>query len=670
MALARHIHRVPKERHAMTGPKGVGIFLSKVELFVTNITVRQNWLVWIGFAALLAFAWSCYQPAISGPFQLDDDFNLRGLSTIEDTRTAIEFIFSGIAGPTGRPIALASFALQAEQWEQGASAFLRVNILIHLVNAALLAMCLYQLSLLRNVCRYNSAIIAAATASLWVLMPLLSTASLLVVQRMTTLSATFMMLGLYGYLLARGTIHDRPMRALLGMSASLMAGTLLATLSKESGMLLPVFVLVLEATILNRPVRIRTRVWRAWQLIFLVSPLVLLLLYLATWLHYPDDLLARRDFNAWERLLTETRVLWIYLSKALLAIPDKIGIYQYPPTVSRSLLDPATLLASLAWITLLLASIAWRRRYPLFAIAVLWYLAGHLIESTVVGLELYFEHRNYMPIIGPLFGLCSFLVLHRRHRRLRTVAVLVAVLAMANTWFLYSFANLSGDSSLAARYWANRYPASPRAVLRMATFQMAEEGPKPALQTVDSFVTAYPEHAYMRIPALKVLCQLAPDEDYRQTIARLEQELPNVNYTHVTSWLLAELLQEAEKSSCNGVDAVAITSLAKILLDNPGYAVQPTYNLFYYKTLAYVAWQQGNYDETVGYLRQAIDYGQRSDVNTMMVMALGNSGRFEDAREFIDEARNLGPLHPVKAAMWRRELDSLHEYVQQLEQKT
>jgi uncharacterized protein (DUF302 family) len=518
--------------------------------------------------------------------------------------------------------------------------------------------------------RRNSIIVATATASLWVLMPLLAPASLLVVQRMTTLSATFMMLGLLGYLSARATIHDRPKRALLGMSVSLAAGTVLATLTKESGLLLPVYVLVLESTVLDRPGNVKARIWRTWQFIFLVSPLLLVLANLASWIHYPDYLLVRRDFNAWERVLTETRVLWIYLSKAIVGIPVQLGVYQYPPTVSRSLLDPVTFLASLTWFALLLASIAWRRRYPLFTVAVLWYLAGHLIESTVVGLELYFEHRNYVPIIGPLFGLCSFLVLHLGPRRRRIAAVFVAVLAIINAWFLYSFANLSGDPSLAARYWANNYPASPRAVLRVATFQLAEEGPGPALQAVDSFITAYPDHAYMYLSALNLLCQLAPERDYRQMIARLEQDLPNVDYTHVTSWMLVELLKTAEKSKCNGVDVVTVASLAKILRNNPDYAVQPTYNLFYYKTLAYVAWRQGNYDETIGYLRQAIEYGQRSDINVMMVMALGNSGRFDDAREFIDEARNLGPLHPVKAAMWRRELDSLSEHVRQLEQKT
>jgi hypothetical protein len=634
---------------------------------VTNTKIRQNRLVLIGFCAVLAFAWFCYQPAISSPFQFDDDFNLGGLAKIEDTRSAIDFIFSGIAGPTGRPLALASFALQAEQWEQGAAAFLSANILIHLMNAALLALCLYQLSLQRAVARNEAALVAIAAASLWVLMPLLATASLLVVQRMTTLSAMFMLLGLSSYLYARAQVHNMPKQALAGMSLSLFVGTILATLCKESGLLLPIFVLVLEATVLERPGRIEARVWRIWQAIFLVSPLVLLLVYLTSWFDYPDALVARRDFNAWERLLTETRVLWIYLSKAMVGIPSQPGIYQETLTISRSLFSPVTLLASFAWLSLLLASIAWRRRYPLFAIAFLWYLAGHLIESTVVGLELYFEHRNYMPIIGPLFGLCSYLFLHPSPHRRRVAGVLVPLLAIVSAWYVYSFATLSGDPSLAARYWANAYPGSPRAVLNMATYRLREEGPESALQSIDSFVAAYPEHAYVRIPELNLLCQFVPEQDHRRVIEDLELKLPTVAYTDLTTWSLRELLQTAEKTTCNGVDSATVASLAKSLRRNPRYANQPAYNLFYFKTLAYIAWEKGDYDATIEYLRQAIDYGQQSDVYMMMVMALGAAGRFDAARDFVDDAEAVAPFHPVKAEMWRRDLDNLRKYIRDLE---
>ncbi len=635
---------------------------------MTDSITRQNRPVLVYFLAILVFVWFCYQPAISGPFQFDDESNLSGLATIDDAESAMQFIISGTSGPTGRPLALASFALQAEQWEQGASAFLRVNILIHLVNAALLALCLYQLSVQRSVPRNSAATVAAVAASLWVLMPLLASASLFVVQRMTTLSASFMLLGLSGYLLARSQFDDRPGRAYGGMAASLIAGTVLATLCKESGLLLPVFVLVLEATVLDMPRGAESRDWRIWQSIFLVSPLVLLLAYLGYRIDYDDSMIASRGFDAWQRLLTEARILWVYLLKAAAGIPSRLGNYQDVPAVSRSLFSPEVLLACLAWIALLVASIVWRRRYPLIAVAVLWYLAGHLIESTVIPLELYFEHRNYMPLIGPLFALSSFLLTRQdRPRRLATVVILVW--GLVNAWFLYSFATLSGQPSFSARYWAAAYPESPRAVARLARLQLVEKGPGRAIETVDNFVTTHPQYAYLLLPVLQMRCQFAPDQDHRQVIDRLHRELPDVDFTHSAAEMLSDLYDRVTKANCNGVDVGTVASLATTLRENPRYIREPLYNQAYQKLLAALAWQRGDYGTVVEHLQEAIRYWPGMDLNHLMVEALLRDERFGAARDFIDGVESLAPAHPVKSWMWRRDLEQLRAVVDDLEKR-
>ena len=220
---------------------------------MTRIRVMTPKLTLLGFSCVLVLAWFCYRPALSGVFQLDDFSNLGGLARIEDARTASDFVLSGSSGPTGRPLALLTFALQADQYQDGARAFLTVNILIHLLNGILSAWCLYQLALLMAIERDRAMLLAASAASLWLLLPLLATSSLLVVQRMTTLSALFALLGLGGYLAIRRKISESPRSSLVAMTAVLAVSTLLAALAKESGFLLPMFVLVLETTVLTRP---------------------------------------------------------------------------------------------------------------------------------------------------------------------------------------------------------------------------------------------------------------------------------------------------------------------------------------------------------------------------------------------------------------------------------
>ena len=51
----------------------------------------------------------------------------------------------------------------------------------------------------------------------------------------------------------------------------------------------------------------------------------------------------------------------------------------------------------------------------------------------------------------------------------------------------------------------------------------------------------------------------------------------------------------------------------------------------------------------------------------MMVTALAGEGDFDAAREFIDDALANGPLHPLRAWQWRRDLQGLHAYVDELE---
>ena len=620
----------------------------------------------IGFGLVLLLAWSCYRPALTGAIQLDDVSNLGGLAQVSDLDSALNFTLSGGAGPLGRPISLATFAVQADSWERGAGAFLRFNFMLHLLNAVLLAFCVYRLSLAMTVKRDKAMMVGIASASVWVLMPLLATSSMLVVQRMTTLSAAFVLLGLAGYLIARNHIDNMPRRALVGMSGSLVGGTILAMFCKESGLLLPVFVLVIESTLLERPNSIDVRQWRLWKGVFLVLPLLLIVAYLATRLGYPDWVVQRRGFTAGERVMTEARILWLYLLKALFGLPDKLGIFQDAPTVSRSLFDPLTLLAGLSWLLLAGAAVVWRRRYPIAAFAVLWYLAGHLIESTVVSLELYFEHRNYLPIIGPITAICSLVLVAGRRWRVIGVATL-ATLVLINTYFLYVFASLWGEPSLASRHWAMTYPHSVRAVGTLASYQLDEEGPLRTLQTIDRFVTAHPQHAYLRIQELNLLCRYAPDASHVQVMEQLDRELPNVDFTYTAGKMLSQLFDGIVVTDCPDVSLEKVVELARSLRSNPRYAADPVYNRFHHKLLAGIARYQGDQAATIDNLRKALTYGPSGELNMMMVTALAGNGNFDAAHDFIDDAKDNAPANPLRAMTWQRNLDELRIYIDELE---
>ena len=215
---------------------------------MTEIGILPRGRPWItsavALAIILAIGWLTYQPALSGTFLLDDVSNLGDLRTVTDFKSATNFVLSGTAGPLGRPLALATFVPQASHWDSSAAPFLSVNVLIHLLNGLLLYLFVRQLARELRTEHNDAEFFALATAAFWLLLPLLASSTLMIVQRMTTLSATFVLVGLNGYLFARRSIESRPNASLGGMSAALVFGTLLAVLTKENGALLPVLVLV------------------------------------------------------------------------------------------------------------------------------------------------------------------------------------------------------------------------------------------------------------------------------------------------------------------------------------------------------------------------------------------------------------------------------------------
>ena len=103
-----------------------------------------------------------------------------------------------------------------------------------------------------------------------------------------------------------------------------------------------------------------------------------------------------RSFTMLERTLTQPRILLEYLS-IFLPLPERLSIV-HDVTLSYSLLLPWTTLPSIILIFGAIAgAVFYARRYPLLCFAVLFYFLNHVVESTILPLELVFEHRNYLP---------------------------------------------------------------------------------------------------------------------------------------------------------------------------------------------------------------------------------------------------------------------------------
>ena len=395
-------------------------------------------------AAVLAVYWA----GLSGGFAFDDFGNIvsnRPLRVADDSWAAWKTAAtSGVAGPMGRGISMLSFALNYRFFGEAPFSFKLGNLGIHYVNALIVLVLAQQLVSLGNraISIRHAWSVAACVSVIWALHPMNALPVLLVVQRMTSLSAFFMLVGLSLYLYGRTTPSRRGYGAI---AISLLLCLPAAIYSKETGLLFPLYLFLVEWLLLGSFKSLRPiTMW-------FVAVFTGVLLFAMCWEYWGvvTSGYLLRDFSLPERLMTEARVLWFYVQQLLWPTPQVFGLYHDDIAISRGLLAPSvTLLAIVGWIAVPALAYQLRSRQPLFAFAVFWFLASHALESTILPLEIAFEHRNYLAGLGLFLWLASLLLPDESAQRWRWPRVVLLLGFVVFCGFV---------TSLRALQWANDF---------------------------------------------------------------------------------------------------------------------------------------------------------------------------------------------------------------------
>jgi hypothetical protein len=124
--------------------------------------------------ALLLLGATVYWPGLAGPFLFDDFANLTALGDyggIRNWETFKLFVFGNHSGPTGRPIAMLSFLLNATNWPTNPWPFKFTNLMIHLGNSLLLFFLTFSLLRMNSHPKNSIFWIAFLTTAFWLLHP-------------------------------------------------------------------------------------------------------------------------------------------------------------------------------------------------------------------------------------------------------------------------------------------------------------------------------------------------------------------------------------------------------------------------------------------------------------------------------------------------------------------
>ena len=515
------------------------------------------WLSGLLLAALLTGL--IYAPGLSGEFHLDSAKLYQIEQIYREQGADVELAELSFASKFGRVIPQLSFYLNIA-FSDGVDPYQikLTNVVIHFINGTMVFL-FVVMALQRTRYREQAGFLAAAVALLWLISAVNMSGVLYAVQRMNQLATLFSLAALLLFLRGRGAPRARhPVSRLTRVS--LVAGvgllSILAYACKENALLIPVFIMLIEMFLFpDLPKWLGTK---AGKVTAATMSLVFIALLIA--LFSGSSLLdySHRTFTLEERVLTQARILWIYIGQLLVPTTAAIGLYQDGIPVSTGLFAPATTAAALAGLSgLVVFAVRYCRHETLGIIAfgVAFFVAGHILESSVFPLELYYEHRNYLPSIGLYlaFVVSTYWLLRRIPKH---YAAAIALVYLVGVGFVTHAKSVTwSDQQLAYRLALARDYLSPRAASSMAQLYLEKGQIAPAVALLDRVIAESPHEAF-RARLQKLYVQCATDAPVDE---RLYARLANVTGR--------ELDIEVSQAMSNVVNVYTATKCDAIRLD-------------------------------------------------------------------------------------------------------
>ncbi len=294
-----------------------------------------------------------------------------------------------------RPLARLSFALNYYFGKQNVFGYHVVNFAVHYVATIFLFLFIYntlQLPIFNS--RHNKTAYAIALLSvfLWATHPIQVTAVTYIIQRMASMAGMFYIMAMFFYLKGRtatGTMKQAVHYALCGVAA------IFAFASKENAAMLPMSLFIYDLFLIQGPTK--ENIKKNLKVIVLPLMIALVLGYFYVGQSSILDEYNSRPFSLAERLLTEPRVIIFYISLLLYPISSRLT-FLHDITISTSVFTPWSTLPAICMIviTIVLALKICRKR-PLIAYCIFFFFLNHVIEGSIIPLELIYEHTNYLP---------------------------------------------------------------------------------------------------------------------------------------------------------------------------------------------------------------------------------------------------------------------------------
>ncbi len=380
---------------------------------VSPITLRGHLFFLAGLAAAVFLA---YANSLTGTWALDDSAIGQFASIEKSLDLRLGY----------RKLAYVSFLINKWINPLDPVNYRIMNIAIHVLNAALvywLAFLTLRLPGMRERFSRYAFPVAALSSVVFALHPININAVSYIVQRMASLAALFSLLALISYIYGRRPAASGTSAAFFYMLSAVFV--FMGIFSKENAiMAMPLIVLYdyfFIARFEEHGAGRKTVFVVLGGLLLLGAVTVFLDLHkvvgeMAGVLLGMNRVVPEKPWTAvdvyWtplQHILTEFRVICRYLSLIALPLPGRMVFDYWGFVPSTGISTPSSTLFSLMAVAGLIAfSIIRRRTLPFISFGILWYVIAISLESFLaVGSDLYFEHRNYLPVAGLFFGIAA-----------------------------------------------------------------------------------------------------------------------------------------------------------------------------------------------------------------------------------------------------------------------
>ena len=610
---------------------------------LTRLLSRYETLFLLSLALLVILI---YANTLGSPFIFDSRNNIESNPHIRISKITLnDLTEAAFKSPAKqRPLSNISFALNYYLHDYNTVGFHVVNILIHISTGFLLYLFVkttFCTPALRS--RYGNYMwISFFTAAVWMVHPLQTQSVSYIVQRMNSLAAMFYILSILLY--ARFRLSGQQRKKWWLFSGCILAG-IMALASKQTAATLPVFIIVYEWYFF-RDLNLK---WLKNHILLLTGCLLLAaVIALALLGSDPLDGILKgyngRDFTPTQRLLTESRVVIFYLSQLLWPHPSRLNL-DHDFALSNSLLDPMTTFLSILTLAALIGlAVATARKQRLLSFCIVWFFGNLVIESSIVALEIIFEHRVYLPSM--MISLIVVMVVYRWVKPTWLQAVLLCAMVTVGAVWTYERNAVYSDR---ITFWQDCVDKSPRKA-----------------RPYNNLGVALADQGYHDEALKKYRKALQIDPHYQDPVANIGLSLAEQGKMEesITQFLKALEMKPKDYKTLNNLGA------SLIVVDRHAEAVQYlseaiTLDPYYaqaHNNLGVGLQHQGRLEEAIDHFSTAVqldpDYIQA--YNSLGII-LANQGRFEEAIEQFSAALKVNPGYKSARLNLEKSLKALND---------